>query len=110
MMHPRRVSPRKEYRRREFERMNNSASLAEKFPQLKSLELKLVYFDADGLTKTGEMRYRANVRHAKSVFSFACPNGECVGGDFDLSGVVAQAVGGQVHRRLLPHPPRPHRQ
>jgi hypothetical protein len=92
MMHPRRVSPRKEYRRREFERMNNSASLAEKFPQLKSLELKLVYFDADGLTKTGEMRYRANVRHAKSVFSFACPNGECVGGDFDLSGVVAQAV------------------
>ena len=70
-------------------------SLAEKFPKLKSLRVDLVYFDPDGLNKTGELRYKVNVQHAKSVFSFNCPNWECVGGDFDLSVELARAISGK---------------
>jgi len=92
MMHRRKSSPQAEYRLREMERANSSVSLAEKFPKLKSLTVDLLYFDTDGQTKSGELRYRVNVQHAKSVFSFVCPSSECVGGDFDLSGAVAQAV------------------
>ena len=94
-MTPRRTNPRAEYRLREIQRVNNSVSLAEKFPKLESLTVNLTYFDPDGLTKTGEVRYKVNVRHAKSVFSFVCPSSECMEGDFDLSGAVADAVTGR---------------
>jgi hypothetical protein len=95
MMTPRKANPRAEYRLREIERANNSVSLAEKFSKLKSLTVDLFYFDGDGLRKSGELKYKVNVQHAKSVFSFVCPSRECMGGDFDLSGAVAQAVTGQ---------------
>ncbi len=95
MMPPRKSNPRAEYRLRETQRVNSSASLAEKFPKLKSLQVDLVYFDPDGLTKTGELRYKVNVSAAKSVFSFTCQNGECLGGDFDLSDAVSEAVAGR---------------
>ena len=95
MIAPRKTNPRVEYRRREIQRVNDSISLAEKFPKLDSLTVNLVYFDADGLTKTGEVRYKVNVRHAKSVFSFVCPSAECMNGDFDLSEAVALAVTGR---------------
>lgn len=92
MMLPRKANPRAEYRLREIQRLNDSVSLAEKFPQLELLTVTLVFFDADGLTKTGEVRYKVNVQHAKSVISFVCPKVECLGGNFDLSDAVAQAV------------------
>jgi len=95
MMPPRKTSARAEYRLRESLRVNNSVSLAEKFPKLKSLMVDLAYFDTDGFTRSGGMKYKVNVQHAKSVFSFVCPSGECVGGDFDLSGAVTQAVTGR---------------
>jgi hypothetical protein len=98
MIPPKRNNPRAEYRLREIERVNNSASLTEKFPALKSLRADLVYFDPDGLTRTGEVRYTVNVAHAKSIFSFGCQNGECVAGNFDLSDVISEAV---AHRRKL---------
>jgi hypothetical protein len=89
------TNPRAEFRRHQIQRANDSVSLAEKFPELKSLRVDLTYFDSDGLTRTGELRYTVNVRFAKSVFSFVCPSGECIGGDFDLSDAVAGAVGGR---------------
>ena len=92
MTPPRKTSPRAEHRQREVERANNSVSLAEKFPSLKTLTVDLAYFDTDSQRKNGELKYTVNVNHAKSVFSFVCPNGECVGGDFDLSDPVAEAV------------------
>ncbi len=92
MMPPRKMSPRAEHRLREAERVNESVSLSEKFPKLKSMTLHLAYFDSDGLTKSGELRYKVNVHHAKSVFYFACRSGECLGGDFDLSQALSQAV------------------
>src|SRR3954462_11506409 len=92
MMPPRKANPRAEYRLREIQRVNESVSLAAKFPKLKSLKVDLTYFAPDGLTRTGEMRYKVNVEHAKSVFSFVCQSGECLAGDFDLSNAVAEAV------------------
>jgi len=88
----RRPSPRAEYRLRQNQRANDSASLAEKFPKLKSLTVDLSYFEADGITRNGALKYKVNIQHARSVFSIACSSGECVGGDFDLSGAVADAV------------------
>ena len=92
MMPRRKINPRAEYRLRQIQRANESASLAEKFPKLKSLKVDLSYFEADGLNKTGELRYKVNVGHAKSMFSFVCQSGECLAGDFDLSEAVAEAV------------------
>ena len=92
MITPRKTNPRAEYRLRETHRVNSSATLAEKFPKLKSLKVELTYFEPDGLHKTGEVRYQVNVEHAKSVFSFVCQNAECLAGDFDLSDVVTEAV------------------
>ena len=92
MMPPRKTNPRAEYRLREIQRVNESASLAEKFPKLKSLKVDLSYFEPDGLTRTGELRYKVNVEHAKPAFSFVCQNGECLAGDYDLSNAVAEAV------------------
>ena len=92
MIPPRKTNPRAEYRLNQIQRANKSASLAEKFPRLKSLKVDLSYFEPDGLTRTGELRYTVNVEHAKSMFSFVCQSGECLGGDFDLSNAVAEAV------------------
>jgi len=92
MMPPRKTNPRAEYRLSQIQRANESASLAEKFPKLKTLKVDLAYYEPDGLTRTGELRYKVNVAHAKSMFSFVCNSGECLKGDFDLSTAVAQAV------------------
>jgi len=91
----RKLSPRAEYRMRETRRVESSATLAAKFPNLKSLTALLHHFDPSGLVKTGEMRYKVNVLHAKSVFRLDCPCGECTGGDYDLSEALATAVGSQ---------------
>ena len=92
MPHTRKLNPRAEFRLRERLRTENSATLAEKFPTLKSLTAVLHYFDPTGSAKTGEMRYTVNVAHAKSVFRFDCHNADCAGGDFDLSDVLAETV------------------
>jgi hypothetical protein len=95
MMHPRRSNPRAEYRLLQSQRAKDSVSLAQKFPGLDGLTVNLAYFDAEGFSKHSEMKYKVNVQHAKSVFCFVCPSGECVGGDFDLSEELAKAVGGR---------------
>lgn len=92
MMNQRRISPRAEYRLQESQHVNDSASLAERFRELKSLTVELVQFDSHRHVKTGEMKYTVNLAHAKSLFRIDCSNGECVGGDFDLSAQLAIAV------------------
>ena len=98
-MMTRRPNPKAEYRLQQIQRVNDSASLANKFPKLKSLVVDLEYFESDGLTRNGGLRYKVNVQHAKSLFCFTCPSGECIGGDFDLSEAVADAVAGR--RKLV---------
>jgi hypothetical protein len=67
--------------------------LADRFPRLKSLIATLEHHNADDLNRRSQLRYVVNLSHAKSVFRFSCPNGECIGGDFDLTNEVAAAVG-----------------
>ena len=94
-MYARKKNPRVEYRLLQHERINTSTSLTEKFPKLKALSVDLSYFDSTGLTRNGAMKYRLNLEEAKSVLYFNCPSGECVGGDFDLTEALAQAVVGK---------------
>ena len=98
MISQRKTNPRAEYRLREMERVNSSVSLAEKFPRLASLKVDLAYFDPDGLTRTGELKYDVNIEYAKSVFAFGCQSRECLAGNFDLSDAVTEAV---THRRTI---------
>lgn len=92
------VSPRAEYLQEERERVQRSASLGEKFPRLKSLSVTLTYFAPGGLARRSEIKYTCNLAYAKALFYFACPNEECVGGNFDLSEALARAVA--EHRKL----------
>ena len=84
--------PRAEYRQVEIQRVKDSATLAQAFGELKSLTVDLAYFDQEGHTKSGNIKYTVNLAHSKSLFRFDCPNNECVGGDFDLSAELANAV------------------
>jgi hypothetical protein len=91
-MHVPKRNPRQEYRLKQRERIDASPSMTSKYPGLKSLKVMLEYFDATGTVKNGEMKCKMNVEHAKSALWFGCPGVECLGGDFDLSEALAQAV------------------
>jgi hypothetical protein len=93
------ASLREEFRERERNRITASPTLAEKFPELKSLTVELSHYSAGGVYKTSEVKYSVNLAHAKSVFCFECPNDQCVEGDFDLSDVLTDAVAARVDTR-----------
>ena len=86
------VSPRVQYRLQQSERVNNSPNLAEKFPQLRKLQVNIDHLDSAGVGRDGGMKYRANLEHAKSIFYVNCIYQDCIGGDFDLSTVLASAI------------------
>ena len=92
---PRKSNPRQEYRVKQRARIEASPVLAKKFPRLRGLKVTLEYFDAAGTTKNGEMKCKLNVELARSAVWFACRRAECMCGDFDLSGALAEAVGGR---------------
>src|SRR6267142_2622312 len=83
---------RAEQRRQDNQRVNESASLADRFRDLRTLTVDLAHYDPDGRAKTGEIKYTVNLANAKSMFRFSCPNEECVAGDFDLSQELANAI------------------
>ena len=91
-MRQQKFTPRADYRQQESQRTRESASLAEKFHNLKSLTVEFGYFSPEGVTRNSQITYTVNPEHAKSVFRRDCINQECVGGDFDLSETLAQAV------------------
>jgi hypothetical protein len=95
MTYPRKSNPYLEQRLRERERITAAPSLAEKYPKLKSLSVVIGYFDQQRMSHAGELRYRANVQHAKSIMAFACPNSNCKGGGFDLTEVLGKAITGK---------------
>lgn len=86
-------NPRSEHTQQQKLRVQASPSLAEKFPTLKSLTVDLGFYDPAGLVRSSQIKYTVNPEHAKSVFCFACHNYECIRGDFDLSEVLAAAIG-----------------
>ena len=85
-------SPRQEYRLQQREEIEASPVLVERFPGLKAMTVRLEFFDAAATSKQGEMECRLNIERARSAVWFDCPGVECVGGDFDLSRALAQAV------------------
>ena len=85
-------NPRAEHRQAQRQRVDEAVRLAEKYPQLKTLKVALEFVDREGMTKTTEMKYSANLEHAKSVVVFVCPISACCGGDFDLTAKLAEAV------------------
>ena len=91
-MRPQKFTPRSDYRQEEAKRTAASASLSEKFPELKSLTVEFEYFSPEGITRNSQIKYTVNPDHAKSVFRLDCFNSECVRGDFDLSEALARAV------------------
>ncbi len=91
-MYQQKIGARAEYRQQEGQRIRNSATLTETFPELKSLTVNLAYYNSDGVTKSSQIKYVVNLDNAKSVFSFNCLNKECVRGDFDLSADLTNAV------------------
>ena len=88
-------NPRAEHRQAQRLRVEESVSLAAKYPHLKSLKGNLAFVEREGISKTSAIKYSANPAHAKSVLVFACPLPECFGGDFDLTARLAQAVAKQ---------------
>ena len=91
-MYKLREGPRFEYREQERQRVNDSPSLSDRFPQLKSLTVDLGYYNATGITKNSQIKFMPNLDNAKSVFRIDCPNNGCVGGDFDLTEELTKAV------------------
>ena len=91
-MRQQRFTPRADYRQQENQRTQASATLSEKFPELKSLTVDFGYLNAERISRNSRIKYTVNPVHAKSVFRLDCPNSECVGGDFDLSEALAKAV------------------
>ncbi len=92
------VSPRVQYRLQQTERINGSPNLAEKYPKLKKLQINVEHFDSAGIGRDGGMKYRINLEHAKSIFCINCIYQDCAGGDFELSEVLASAIG---HKRKV---------
>jgi len=89
---PRKPNARQEYRLKQRERIEASPVMSTKYPRLRGLKVTLEFFDATGSTKQGEMKCKVNVGHARAELWFGCPGVECVGGDFDLSGALTEAV------------------
>ena len=92
MKHNGKTSARQQYRLERDSLVKESPSLAEKYRGLKSLKVRLAYCNPEGTTRGTEIKYDVNLDVARSVFSFNCPNAECIGGDFDLSDELAKAV------------------
>jgi hypothetical protein len=83
---------RSDYRGQQAQRVKESASLADKFQQLKSLTANLDYYSPNDSFASRHLKYVVNIHHAKSVFRFSCPNDECIQGDFDLTKELVNAV------------------
>ena len=89
---PQRFGPRAEYRQQQNERVRDSLPVAKRFSSLKALKVELIHTRSQGTSPVREIKYTVSLAHAKSVFRFDCTNDECVGGDFDLSEKLADAV------------------
>jgi len=72
--------------------VRESATLADRFQEMKSLVVDLAYFGTRSVARLSQVKYTVNLAHARSLFRFQCPNNDCTGGDFDLSAELANAV------------------
>jgi len=90
--HAPKLNPRVEHRLRRAQQVNESVSLSQAFPGLKTLQVNAEFFDSTGATRTGGMKYKFNLTHGKSLLFFNCVHDNCVGGDYDLTNELATAI------------------
>jgi hypothetical protein len=88
----RKENPRAQYRLARAELVQQSPSLAEKYPRLTALRIQIVYLDGAARTQNGALKFKANLEHAKSRFCFNCAHNDCVGGDYDLSDELSRGI------------------
>jgi hypothetical protein len=62
----RKLSPRAEYLQQEHQRVKDSASLQDRYRELKNLTVEIAYFESEGRARRGEMKYTVNLAHAIS--------------------------------------------
>lgn len=98
-MYQQRIGYRAEYLQEQQERIRAACSLAQRFPELKTLTATLACFSPDGQTCLSELKCTFNLGYAKALFLVACPNPECIGGNFDLSSELVHAVA--AHRESV---------
>ena len=91
-MYQQRIGVRAEYMQEQLDQVRAARTLAERFPELKTLTATVAYFGSDGETCYSELKCTFNLGYAKSLFLFNCSNPECIGGSFDLSSELARAV------------------
>jgi len=95
MYYQQRTGPRYEHRAQAMERVKEAPTLADEFPQLKSLAIDLGHYNPEGVTRNSQIKFTPNLDNAKAVFLVNCPNQGCIGGDFDLTEILADAVANQ---------------
>jgi hypothetical protein len=91
-MRPRKTDAHSEYRILQTQRVSDSPSLQDNFPQLKSLSLDLGQYDPEGASRVSQLKYSVNLQHARALFRINCANRDCVRGDFDLSDAITRAI------------------
>ena len=91
------ISERAEHRVEHSQRMTAAPPLADEFPHLRSLTMELGQYDGEGVTRMSQMKQSLNLKHTSSIVRIHCGNMDCVRGDFDLTGDIADAV---ASRRL----------
>jgi hypothetical protein len=92
LMYNTKLGTRAKHRQEQSQLVKESPTLAEKFPTLKTLKVRLRFFERRLDGSQSEIKYTVNLLHAKSIFRFGCRNPECVNGDFDLTQDLARAV------------------
>jgi hypothetical protein len=90
---------RTEHRVHETQRVEQSDTLARKFPDLNSLSITLAHFRPPDIVQIGSLKMTFNLDHARSMLRVDCSNQECVEGDYDLTAELAKAVAG--HRKTI---------
>jgi hypothetical protein len=91
MYHPH-EGPRFEYREQQNQRVKDSPTFSEMFPDVKSLALDLGYYNSVGTTKNSQIKFIPNLQNARSVLRVDCLNNGCIRGDFDLTKELDDAV------------------
>ena len=69
-----------------------SPVIAEEYPDVKFLTIKMTFYDDSGNRQVGDIRTRNVPLTAKAFFYEKCPMWECVNGGFDLNQAVASAI------------------
>lgn len=91
-MRTKKLTPRSDHRQKESLRASQSPTLSEKFEELRALTVDFAYLSPEGVSRNRQIKYTVNIERARSVFRIECLNHDCVGGDYDLSEMLTQAV------------------